>query len=718
MLSRMFPCAVVSALTAVAPGGVLAQPTPPEEIPEFAVGTELVRIDVVVTGEEGRLVSDLDRGDFAVFEDDEPQEIVHFEAYVHGQAVLPPEEGGPRGTASGEEVEGYRRRHIVFAVDDLHIEPGHLSAAKTAMMHFVEEQLEPEDRVAVVATSGSLGLFQEFSNDEEVLDRAILRLAPQPVRPRWVGTPQISDYQAELIERGDPLALEMAVQDILRELPPGADPEAAARQVMTRARGIRAESSHFVRSTLETLESVMRSLARLPGRKVVVLVSDGFLMGLGTTHSRAFDVRRIVDAGTRAGVVLYGLDTRGLVSASPLGGADQAGIPSQDAPGLREGMTQQATEAVRDGMTALARDTGGFLVHGTNDVGAGLDRILRDTQTYYLLSYQPTNTRRDGRFRKIEIRLPGRQSLRTRTRRGYFAADAKGDDGPAEPGPSEAGHQGAENLRRALASLYPRTEIPTRLAVDFVSMGRAGLQVVVNGHVDLSAVAFQEAGDRQEAALVVAGVVFDEAGSLFARLEPERAGLSLDGPDYQQARRAGLTYERTLALNPGAYEVRLAVLEEGTGRLGSASRRIDVPDPEGGSLTLSGVFLLRAGAASPDGTPPPGPAVPLRNVQAHPTFERTDSLYYQIQVLNAERDESDQARLTIQAHVFEGDRLLASTREQPLALASLGPVPDAYTGRITLGPLGEGEYELRVVVTDHVAKKAVSGHAAFTVVEP
>jgi hypothetical protein len=352
-------------------------------------------------------------------------------------------------------------------------------------------------------------------------------------------------------------------------------------------------------------------------------------------------------------------------------------------------------------------------------MGAGLDRILQDTQTYYLLSYQPTNTRHAGRFRKIEIRLPGRHDLRVRTRRGYFEADARDvERRPPAPQPEEAGRRAAGDLRRALMSLYPRTEIPTRLSADFVSMGRAGLQAVVNGYVDLASVEFRKVGSRHEAAFVVAGVVFDEGGNLLTTLEPQRAGLSLEDEDYARALKAGLTYERTVTLDPGTYEVRLAVLQEGTERLGSASSRIDIPDPDAGSLTLSGVFLLRGQGVSTPALSPSGSDVSLRNVQAHPRFEPTDSLYYQVQVLNAAEDDSGQTRLTIQAQVLERQRLMASTRERPIALASLGAVPDAYTGRITLEPLRPGEYELRVSVTDHLARSAVSKHVAFAVVAP
>jgi VWFA-related protein len=697
--------------------GRAQEPPPPAEVPEFAVGTELVRIDIVVTDEKNRPISSLTRDDFVILEDGQPQDIAHFEVYAHGEPVLGVEAPPAPTTASGEETEGYRRRHLIFAIDDLHIDPGNLSQAKKAMLDFVDEQLGPDDRVALITTSGTVGLYQGFTNDPWALRLAISRVVPRLPPTSWTGPPQISVFQAEQIERGDPLALEMAVQEILWEEPPGADPGEAAKRAMFRARGVRAESAQLVRSTLETLHGVMRGLAELPGRKVIVLISDGFLVGLGTANSQAFDIRRITDAGTRAGVVIYALDTRGLVATPPLGSASSRSGLSTAGPGVREAMARQSEEAVVEGMHGLAEDTGGFLVTSTNDVGAGLDRILRDTETYYLVAYQPTNTKRDGRFRKIEVRLPGRRGLKVRTRRGYFAPDeSKERKAGPPPEPEDAGVRAARDLHSALGSLYPRSEIPLRLSADFVSMGDAGPQVVVSGHVDLGAVRFHRVGDRFLAAVVVAGMVYDEAGMPFAELDPQRAGLRLTPAEYEQARKAGLKYHKVLAAKPGSYEVRLAVRDEGEGRLGSATRWLRIPDLEEGQLTLSGLFLMRAGAeGSREANPGPGSAGAPLDVQAFPRFERGDDLYYQLQVLNPRKDASGETSLTIQAEILEGGHLLASAPETTVALSQMGAVPQAYTGRIKLRPFPPGEYELRIAVTDHLVRSTVQRHAGFDI---
>jgi VWFA-related protein len=679
----------------------------PGDIPEFAAGTELVRIDVVVTDDENRPVFDLEPEDFVILEDGEPQALAHFEVYRRGEVLAIPGAGVAPGAADGETVDGYRRRHVVFAVDDLHISPGSLSVAKKAMQRFVDEQMGPEDRVAIVATSGAMGTYQGFTDDPWELTLAIARVAPKVARTSWPSVPNITPFQAELIDRGDPLALDLAVQEILAEEPPGASVAAAELTARSRARAVRNETVLLARTSLRTLDDVMDGLAGLPGRKVIVLVSDGFLMGLGTTDSQPYDLRLIADAGTRAGVVIYSLDTRGLIGAPLAGNAAERIGPNLRAPGVWERIRLEGEDAVRDGLSSLARDTGGFLVSSTNDIGRAVSRIMEDTETYFLLAYHPTNVARDGGFRRIEVRLPGRDDLEVRTRRGYFAPSH--DEREEDPTLTEedAGRRVASELQAALASLYPRAAVPLSLATSFVSLGGAGPQLVVSANVDLSAVHFEQSDDdRHQAALVLAGVVYDAAGEAVSHLAPQRVDLRLDPPDYEQARRVGMKYNRSLALEAGAYEVRLAVRDDRTGLLGSASEWIEIPETDGSGLTLSDVFLLR-------GTPASG--ADFVDVQARPRFERADDLVYQVQVLNPREDGSGQTELTIQVQILEAGRVLASTGEAPVALGQVGPVPQAYMGRIRLEPFEPGEYALQVAVTDHLVRTTLLKRVAFTV---
>ena len=698
----LLPAALLAGVSA-------AQAQAPESPPEIPVEAELVRVDVVVT-DGTRPIAGLSREDFAVFEDGQPQEISQFEAFAGRgrEAREPAPEPAEKAIADGATAPPTRPgRHVVLAIDDLHISIGNLTRVKQALLDFVDRELEPGDDAAVVVTSGALGVTQQFTRDVGLIRQAISRISPKPPQS-WPGVPFMTRYQAELIEGGDPEALDLAVEEIRLEGLMVTRPDEVARQ---KARSIFKEAEHYARAALGTLDNVVRSLTGLPGRKLVVLVSDGFLLGLGASSERADDVRRVVDAATRAGVVAYALDARGLLATTETERPESYAPLVTTRPGVRERFGRAAEQAERDGLHAVASGTGGFLVHGVNDLGAGLERIARDVETYYLLAYAPTNTRHDGKFREIEVRLPGRPDLEIRTRTGYFAPkDGEGSGGQGEG--ETPGARAARELLGALASLYPHSAVPLRLAADFVSQGSAGQQLVLCAHVDLAATRFRREGDSHHARLVFVGTVYDAAGAPAASLEPQAAGLGLSDAELQRAQREGLKYEKVLALPPGAYEVRLAVRDEASGHLGSASARITLPDLSDGELRMAGPVLMRM--LEPD--PGVDDEATLRQVQARPRYGRGESLYFQLQVLNATTDGSGANRVAVQALVLQGADLKWSTQ----ALLETRPqdsLPPDFTGRVSLARLEPGDYQLRIVVTDQLAGTSVARLMPFSVVE-
>lgn len=142
-------------------------------------------------------------------------------------------------------------------------------------------------------------------------------------------------------------------------------------------------------ATLDLLDALAAGLAEMPGPKTVVLLSDGFtrkadLMRLAGT------LRNVVGTFARAGARIYAVDTRGI-----------AGAPD-------------------DGLNSLAVDTGGLVLFNLNNIGTAFDEIAADTNTYYVLGYQPTNTRMDGQYRAIDVRVK-RPGLTVRARKGYLA---------------------------------------------------------------------------------------------------------------------------------------------------------------------------------------------------------------------------------------------------------------------------------------------------------
>jgi hypothetical protein len=215
---------------------------------------------------------------------------------------------------------------------------------------------------------------------------------------------------------------------------------------------------------------------------------------------------------------------------------------------------------------------------------------------------------------------------------------------------------------------------------------------------------------------VIVGTVFDAAGLAVVSLEPQAIDLTFTDAQLQYSQRQGLKYEKALALAPGAYEARLAVRDEASGRLGSASVRITLPDLGDGRLRMAGPILMREfheGLTEEQEGPEGVPA--LRQVQALPRYGRGESLYYQLQVLNAAADGSGASRVTIQAEILQGGELKGTTAEERLQIRQPGPLPPDFTGQVSLGDLGPGDYQLRVVVSDQVGGTRTDRTVAFSV---
>ena len=222
----------------------------------------------------------------------------------------------------------------------------------------------------------------------------------------------------------------------------------------------------------------------------------------------------------------------------------------------------------------------------TNDFSGGLRRILMDTETYYLFAYEPTNTRRDGAFRKLEVRLPGLRTFGSGPARATSAptiasqvcwrARVLGAPPVAATVPETEDRLRAE-MRGALTSPEPLRDLPVRLSADFVGVDAAAPQLVVSGYVDLSGVPFARTGERRLATSTWRPRSSTSPGR---RWGPSRRARRT-GPDGRglraRARESGLLYQRAAAVKPGRYRVSVAVREEGGGKLGSASQWVEVP---------------------------------------------------------------------------------------------------------------------------------------------
>lgn len=700
------------------------------------VQAEVVQLDAVVTDADGRPVRGLRLEDFQLLEDGKPQRLTHFAA-AGGEVPSAPSPGDlPPPERAEPEVETGAPRRIVIVVDDLHIALRGLDDTKTALRRLLDEGTSPSDEIALVTTSG--GVVHQLTRDRAVVKAAVSRLQTREATVAPARGSGLTPEQAALILRGDSSAVDLATGSIVSEpgslyagaspqaalsAPPGeagaagvvgvtseARDSAAGKEIRRQAAAVLAEALRFSSATVSVLEDVVRGLAPHPGRKVCILVSDGFLDGSGTRDEQAVDLRRVIDAATRSGTVVYTLDAGGLSSGADAGAAGLA-----VAPGLEQRVHRKTEQLLGETLTALAVSTGGFRVRGTNDLADGLRRMIDDNAAYYVLAYEPDATRRDGRFRKIELRVSGRRDYRVRTRAGYFAPDDRKREArtkalpPAAAGAVTTLDDRAARVALAEARDARPTSLPVRLSADYVALDATGPQVIVNAHVDLARAAWTDGPGRRRADVEVVGGLYDAQGAPVGPVFGRQAAVEVAIRDHPRALAQGLTYRHVVPLPPGRYEVRLLARQPGGGLAGLASQSVEVPDLAARALTLSGVFL----AAS--GTQEVAAADAIR-AQAVRRFRRESSIDFQVYAYNVTDADAQAAEAVLQAQVWSpGGQTLAASRPVPLRLERKDGTVLPETNTIGLAGLEPGAYELRVVVVDRKANQTATRRLDFAI---
>ncbi len=715
------------------------------------IETELVQVEAIVTDKSGKLIRDLKREDFELKEDGKPQEISYFSL---GTATSPArwmttEKANskeiPPTTTTSETRPG---RYIVLTIDDLHLAFSNLVYARQALLKFVDQQLTPDDQVALITTSGQLGLHQQFTNNRDILKRAINRLsfAERRVSLSSSDVPRLTPYQAELIDSNIPDALALAVNEIMQKQP-GTSQQMATSQAQSKARMVVAENTSLTKATLGTIENILRGLRDLPGRKTMVMLSDGFLLG-GSNQGTHDGVRRITDAATRSGVVIYALDTRGLIATPEAFDASQPGFGNEQPPGARMSIESSAMEANRDGLNALSRDTGGFPIFNNNDLSLGLQKIVADTEVYYLLAFEPVVSYRDGRFRKLEVRVKNHPEYKVRSSRGYFAPDDKATAKASEKEDRERLKLEAERARNpdkaakkesaakvalvanAYNSLFPMRAIPTEMAVDFVDSGKGESYASIAAHFDVSRLRFEQANDRYNATVEIVATVYDEKGKAADGFSQKMA-MMLKPETYNRILKSGFVFTRRVKLSPGFYQVRLAIIKEDARQAGSASQWVEIVDLSQKQLALSSIFIATE-KESVLATPPPqndkgeeekkleeqqAIAIPA---QISRRFSQGSKFDFTIFAYNPKADANGKIDAAIQTQIYAtGNKLVMATPLTPIQLS-----PDdktatfvPYAARLSLDKFAPGTYELRLVVVDRIAKTNAKRALTF-IVEP
>jgi VWFA-related protein len=691
----LFSTAAVAYVVTLPAAAKAREPEPPAA---FGASTARVAVDLVVRGKEGELLRGLTAADVELFEDGVRQKVESLELVE----PAPPD-------SEKRAAEAPPLLAIVF--DGLR--PESRRAAHDAVLLQLRDPLRSPPLVGIFSIERGLRMLQAFTDNPETQRRALERLVAggsvsySGVRERddirhahaglGDGSPQAHVVAAE--QAGEP-ECRLGGDDVVRRLKVLSSRMKESFDTL--------ERDQQGAATANALLALIDGLGALPGRKAVLLFSEGLTLPTGALSS----FQSVVAAANRANVSVYTSDAAGLrtqsagdearrsldllrarleLLQSPAAGTRGPGSAEQGQSGLAllERNEDNLRLAPESGLGQLADQTGGFLVHGTNDLASGLDRIEEELGTYYLLSYTPKNPEYDGRFRKIEVKVRPPHS-RLQSRRGYLAIKS--------PLPSPVLDHEAPALARLEAGALP-VVVPLRLsALQFPEEPPVFLVPIV---VEVPTGSFTPVEDKKERVFrrdfTILAIVRDGTGKVVAKASQR---YPLAGPRKEAAASDTILFYREARLPPGDYTVEAMAQDSQSSRAGGARVALDLRAPAAGRLRASSLMLVGKAeklAGGDDAAPKP---LRFEDVLLYPLLSGP---------LRAEADKSVVLFLTAWTSVDRPgvDARMEVVRDGRILLAvPAGRHEAGPDGRVQLAsslPIGgfrPGAYELRMTLSD------------------
>lgn len=686
----------------------VATPTPADSDEVVKISTSLVQVDVTIVDSRGRVVKDIRPEEIEIYENGRKQQISNFSLISVNRPANTAPAKEVRKNNRGLEIpeptkvlrEGQVRRTIALVVDDLSVSFENAPNIRRSLRTFVDEQMGEGDLVAILRTGAGTGALQQFTSDKSILYAAIDRVKWNPRGNK--GTSAFAPLRPTFSEMVEAEGYGVA-SDV--------DESFNASEANAMAIGTRG-----------ALRYIIGGMAELPGRKSIILMSEGWRLFDKSregnfSQSNRFDTElgRLIEAANRASIVIYPLDVRGVVytgitAADQLTTGNAAGgtpVPSPQRMAAVQANRKEALELSRDGMRTLAQETGGSAIFDTNDLAGGVRKILED-QSYYLIAYEPDSDTFDPekrKFNSLDIKVL-RSGVTVRHRQGFMNV---AEESIAKRGVSDKASP-SEQLKHALMSPFAVNELSLRLNALFGSAPQGDF-VRSMLHVKGEDLKFSDAANgRKKAAFEVWAASFDDNGAIVEQIRKTYA-LTVKPENYKKIMDSGFTYFFIFPVKkPGPYQYRVAIRDTQSGKVGSASEFVQVPDLKKGRLSTSGIMLesltSQAWAKLMDANAP---------VEASNSSEDTairkirlgTVLRYGFDVYNAKLGAGQRPSLQSRIRVFLDGKMILDGPEIPVDLTGQNDMKHiAVNGAMNIGDkMQVGSYILQIVVTDTLANQ-------------
>ena len=715
-----------------------ALPTPPKDDEGVVkISTDLIQIDVTVTDKNGKVVTGLGPANFRVLENGEEQKISNltFVTKTVGGATVSGEQGGvisgQTPSTSSQPTVLSTRRTIAVVVDDLNLSFVSVHYMREALREFVEKQMEPGDLLAIIRTGVGIGALQQFTSDKRLLLSAIDRIRWNPMGSAGL------DSLASVGQNAQDITERMNGESDYVAAKAGGD-QSGRRSILVREsvadkkrtdyeitkHAGETEAAMYAAASLGSMKYIVSGMNELPGRKVMMLFSDGLTINPDATKTRSSAVyamlRDLIDFANRSSVVVYTFDTKGMKSMS---------IQASDSTyevidGHRQQKERERLDSFRssqEGLAMLAEQTGGKSLLNSNNLNYGIERALDEQSGYYLIGYDPDNETFDPakrRFNKLEVKVD-RPGTKVSYRSGFFNSA----DGPRSTEPSTQ-----REINKALASPFSRSDIAVNVNALYADDPKDGPYIRSFLHIDANSLSFTEDAEGwKKATFDVAAVTFGDNGIALDNIESKYT-IKAKGPTYETMLKKGFVYVLVMPLKTaGVLQFRVAVRDEGSGKIGSASQVIEVPDLKKQKLAIASLAVEDVSLETWDnitkGKVGSGPGqVKVPSTLPYDTvlkrFRSGTVLRYGFEVYNAKADGAA-PRLETRTRILQHDRVVVDGAVKKVEPNPQGdPKHVQISGAVMLkDDLPAGDYVLQVLVTDLAAKKSAAQIFPFEIVK-
>lgn len=702
--------------------GLTQTATPPtnQQEPTLRIKTELLQLRAVVTDKQGKVVEGLRAEEFELLENNRPQKIEFFSREVVGVSNKEKADS-PAGTKNTNAVSpsltpaAKLTRTIALFVDNVHLTFDSLDRTKQTLRRFVNEQMTENDLVCIVTAAGSVGIVNQFTQDRQLLLRAIEKLTLWRINDHDT---LLSPYLAARVSINNPEALQLGMMIIESENPSikGLNTKALETELRAKSMMILADAGYQRKVTLGTLKALTDRLAELPGQRLLFHFSEGFSLAANGGSYDSDDVTSAVSRAARAGVVFYIFGTQGLTV--PVLPVSHAGIVEGKKSYSVAGSAPITMSSIpsylnarnmdqRTALIALALDTGGKPFFETNDLNGRIAQALEENRIYYTLSYYPEDENNPKKARKLTLRVKGHPEYEVRTQRSYVPAEllrAEKENAALTP---------RQRLARAMISPVPVNALGISVAADYFEREGDANQVLLQTYIESDKLDYRQQEGSQAFNLEVATAIYDGAGKLISGWSDEIKG-AFKAEQFERSKNAGFRQFKWLSLKPGLYQVRVGILEATTDRLGTALTWVEVPKLGQNKTLVSNLMLMYQTEEQADSTKS-GSLSQFR--QGIRIYRRGEELAYFLRIYPPANAKKQSDGITIQTQIVQGERIVYQSQWLPADERALAKdkISVEIGGELKLNTIKPGLFELRVLVKDGKTAQPLKRAALFGV---